>query len=98
MGNLRYRATAVFEFVLAETDDQPDIRHYDFGKPVIDFTICEALIWVLLDADFGEESDTSDEHPGKLVEAIQWSDDQVRQYLLTIMVSLIFSPEVCSRW
>lgn len=72
------RATAIFEFILAETDDQPDIRHYDFGKPVIDFTVCgEGTIWVLLDADFPEGSDVADERPRKLVQAVQWSIDQV---------------------
>ncbi|KAH0836532.1 WD40-repeat-containing domain protein [Lanmaoa asiatica] len=69
-------ATAIFEFILAETDDQPDIRNHDFGKPVIDFTVCgEGTIWVLLDADLAE-SNVPDERPCKLVHVVQWSVDQ----------------------
>lgn len=72
------RATAIFEFILAETDNQPDIRYHDFGEPVIDFTVCgEGTIWVLLDADFPEESNVSDERSRKLVRAVRWSVDQV---------------------
>ncbi|KAF8141817.1 WD40 repeat-like protein [Boletus edulis] len=70
-------ATAIFDFIMAETHNQPDIKHYDFGKPVIDFTVCgEGIIWVLLDADFSEESDASNEHPRKLVQIVQWSIDK----------------------
>ncbi|KAI9573962.1 WD40-repeat-containing domain protein [Boletus coccyginus] len=70
-------ATAIFEFIMEETDNRPDIRHYDFGKPVIDFTDCgEGTIWVLLDADFPGESNASDERSRKLVQAVQWSIDQ----------------------
>ncbi|KAG8220817.1 hypothetical protein J3R82DRAFT_2262 [Butyriboletus roseoflavus] len=70
-------ATAIFEFTLAETDDLPDIRHHDFGKPVIDFTVCgEGSIWVLLDADFPEGSNVADACPRKLVQAVRWSVDQ----------------------
>jgi tRNA (guanine-N(7)-)-methyltransferase subunit TRM82 len=70
-------ATAIFKCVLAETHDQPDIRHYDFGKPVIDFTVCgEGIIWVLLDADFPGEPNAGDELSRKLVQVVQWSIDQ----------------------
>lgn len=63
---------------MAETHNQPDIRHYDFGKPVIDFTVCgEGTIWVLLDADFPGESSAGDERSRNLVQAVQWSIDQV---------------------
>ncbi|KAF8551355.1 WD40 repeat-like protein [Imleria badia] len=70
-------ATAIFEFILAESHNQPDIRHYDFGKPVIDFTVCgEGTIWVLLDVRFLEESNAHNEHPHKLVQVAQWSTDK----------------------
>ena len=63
---------------MTETDDQPDIRYHDFGKPVIDFTLCgKGLIWVLLDADLPEESDVPDVCPHNLVQVVQWSVDQV---------------------
>ncbi|KAG9316239.1 hypothetical protein JVU11DRAFT_2266 [Chiua virens] len=39
-------ATAIFEFVLAETENQPEIRHHDLRRPVIDFTLCaEGVLW-----------------------------------------------------
>ncbi|KAF8840818.1 hypothetical protein BDN67DRAFT_967996 [Paxillus ammoniavirescens] len=70
-------ATAIFEFLLAENDDQPEIRHFDFGNPVIDFTLFgDGTIWALLDADYpgGAHVTTDNEH--KLVREIRWSTDQ----------------------
>ncbi|KAF9244674.1 WD40-repeat-containing domain protein [Melanogaster broomeanus] len=70
-------ATAIFEFILTETDDRPGIRHFDFGKPVIDFMVLSnGSIWALLDADYLGEADAATEREGKLVREIRWSIDQ----------------------
>ncbi|KAF9218502.1 hypothetical protein BS17DRAFT_742044 [Gyrodon lividus] len=70
-------ATAIFEFILAENDGQPEIRHFDFRKPVIDFTVFgDGTIWALLDADYPEEAGAGTDNEHKLVREIRWSTDR----------------------
>ena len=63
---------------------------------MIDFTVSEeGTIWVLLDADFSDESTAVVEHPRELVQAVRWSTDRVRAQL-TILASADGSlPQVC---
>ncbi|KAH7913061.1 WD40-repeat-containing domain protein [Hygrophoropsis aurantiaca] len=73
-------ATAIFIYVDTENDMEPNIRHFDFGSPVIDFTLTkDGSIWVLLDVNFVGESDASNEDPittPNIIRVIQWSSTQ----------------------
>lgn len=70
------RATALFAFTLADGNDPLPICHFDYGCPVIDFTVAEdGLIWILLDADYAAK--TGAESGDKLVRAVKWLTDKV---------------------
>ncbi|KAG6335736.1 hypothetical protein ID866_3360 [Astraeus odoratus] len=67
-------ATALFAFTLADNVEQPPICHFDFGCPVIDFTVADDLIWVLLDPEY--QGNASTESRGNLVRVVTWQSDQ----------------------
>lgn len=46
-----HSATALFTFPYRDGVTASDIRHFDFGKPITNFTIADdGLIWILLDS------------------------------------------------
>ncbi|KIJ65081.1 hypothetical protein HYDPIDRAFT_89135 [Hydnomerulius pinastri MD-312] len=70
-------ATAIFDFILGANEDQPEICHFDFGKPVLDFTMHEdGSIWSLLDVDYPEEDGVTAKSESKVVRVIRWTTDQ----------------------
>lgn len=48
-----HSATALFTFPYRDGVTASDIRHFDFGRPVTNFTIADdGLIWILLDSEW----------------------------------------------
>ena len=63
---------------------------------MIDFTVSEeGTIWVLLDADFSDESTAVAEHPRELVQAVRWSTDRVRAQPIILASADGSLPKVC---
>jgi len=55
-----------------------DIRHFDFGRPVLDFVIgSDGLVWVLLDGQWGDSAEAQ-----KMVRVVKWDSvrEEVRMY------------------
>ncbi|KAI6107285.1 WD40-repeat-containing domain protein [Pisolithus croceorrhizus] len=68
-------ATALFTFSLVEVTDEPMICQFDCGRPIVDFTVTgDGLIWVLLDADYGDEAKRGS--TGRLARAVRWHSDE----------------------
>ncbi|KAI6122323.1 WD40-repeat-containing domain protein, partial [Pisolithus croceorrhizus] len=71
-------ATALFTFSLVEGTDEPTIRQFDCGSPIIDFTVAsDSLIWILLDVDYGDEAKRGS--TGRLVRVVRWHSDEFRE-------------------
>ncbi|KAH7885862.1 WD40-repeat-containing domain protein [Phlebopus sp. FC_14] len=70
-------STAIFVFTLPGSDNHPRIHHFDFRKPLIDFTIADGnWIWALLDADYHEGDDIAAQNESKLIRLIRWSTSE----------------------
>ncbi|KAH7926399.1 WD40 repeat-like protein [Leucogyrophana mollusca] len=93
-------ATAIFIYSNAASDITPNIQPFDFGRPIIDFTLAEdGFIWALLDAEVVEADDTSASGNAiaRFVRVLQWSSSQfIEKDLDTLpLLSALNSTCVC---
>jgi hypothetical protein len=58
------------------------IKHFDFGKPVIDFVVADGLIWVSLDAEWGSPG-TEDV---KMMRVVKFDGGEVAIVLLLVIL------------
>lgn len=76
MNTTNARASALFSCPFLESDDEQNIKSFDFGLPIIDFEIApDRFVWVSLDAlwDNGHGQVNSP----KFVRAVTWTGSEV---------------------
>jgi len=83
-------ATALFWFPLEASASNEDIRHLDFSKPILDFTLGpNEEWWVTLDGQWADHGSSTD--AARMVEVIKFIDGQFVRFEDTQYIGLLRS-------